>query len=67
MAVGGMGDVLTGCIASLIAQGATLFDAACLGVALHAHAGDILAEQQGQKGILPSDLPPVIRQLLQYA
>jgi NAD(P)H-hydrate epimerase len=67
MAVGGMGDVLTGCIASLVAQGLDLFNAACLGVSLHAHAGDVLAQQQGQTGLLPSELPAIMRQLLHYA
>jgi NAD(P)H-hydrate epimerase len=66
MAVGGMGDVLTGTIATFIAQGLSLWDAACLGVALHAHAGDVLAQQKGQPGILPSELASVMSQLMRY-
>lgn len=67
MAVGGMGDVLTGCIASLVAQGLDLFSAACLGVSLHANAGDVLVQKTSQTGLLPSELPMVMRQLLHYA
>jgi len=67
MAVGGMGDVLTGTIATFIAQGLSLWDAACLGVNLHAHAGDILANQSGQPGILPSEIANVMSQLLAYS
>ena len=67
MAVGGMGDVLTGTIATFIAQGLSLWNAACLGVFLHAHAGDVLANQSGQPGILPSELAQVMSQLLSYS
>jgi len=64
MASGGMGDVLTGVIAALIAQGLSTFDAATLGALLHAGAGDLLAEEYGERGLLALDLPPAIRQLL---
>lgn len=63
MASGGMGDVLTGVIAGLIAQGLTCFDAAKLGVVLHATAGD-RAAQQGKVGLLASDLMQPIRELI---
>lgn len=63
MASGGMGDVLTGVIAGLLAQGVALNQAARLGVCLHARAGDLAAEE-GQQGLLASDLFPFIRQLL---
>ncbi|QCU90825.1 NAD(P)H-hydrate dehydratase [Thiomicrorhabdus sediminis] len=66
MAIGGMGDVLTGCIATFLAQGVSPFAAACLGVTLHAHAGDIVAKQQGQISVLPSELAQTISQLLVY-
>ncbi len=66
MAVGGMGDVLTGTILSLLAQGLSLFDAACLGVSLHAHAGDALANKQNQASVIPSDIILTINQLLSY-
>jgi len=62
MASGGMGDVLTGVIASLLAQGCSLAEAARQGVCLHAHAADVAA-QDGQRGLLASDLFPVMRQL----
>jgi NAD(P)H-hydrate epimerase len=63
MASGGMGDVLTGVIAGLLAQGMSLTQAAQLGVCLHARAGDLAAEE-GQRGLLASDLFPFIRRLL---
>ena len=47
MATGGMGDVLTGLIAGLIAQKVPTFDAAVLGVYLHGLAADIIAESIG--------------------
>lgn len=63
MASGGMGDVLTGVIAGLLAQGLTPWDAACLGVGLHARAGD-LAARAGERGMLASDLFPYLRALV---
>ena len=63
MASGGMGDVLTGVIASLLAQGCDLTEAAQQGVCLHAHAAD-LAAQDGQRGLLASDIFPYLRRLL---
>jgi NAD(P)H-hydrate epimerase len=63
MAVGGMGDVLAGTIASLRAQGLNAFDAACAGALLHAAAGDAAAEN-GERGLLPSDLMPSLRRLV---
>ncbi len=55
MAVGGMGDTLTGIIATLVTQGLSLWNAACLGVSLHAHAGDQVA-QKNRTAVLPSEL-----------
>lgn len=66
MAVGGMGDVLTGAISSFLAQGMSLFEAACLGVSLHAHSGDALAHQRSQAGVIPSDLALTMSQLMRY-
>lgn len=60
MAVGGMGDVLTGAIAAMRAQGLDAFDAACAGALLHAHAGD-LAARAGERGLLPSDVLACLR------
>ncbi len=62
MASGGMGDVLTGVIAGLLAQGLDAWRAACLGVGLHAQAGDVAA-QSGPAGMLASDLFKPLRQL----
>jgi len=62
MAVGGMGDLLTGVIAALRAQGHDAFDAATLGALLHAAAGDEAA-REGERGLLPTDLLPWLRTL----
>ena len=64
MASGGVGDVLTGIIAALIAQGLTPPDAARLGVWLHATAGDAAA-REGERGLLASDLLAMLRASLQ--
>ncbi len=61
MASGGMGDVLTGVIAALIAQGMADYEAAALGAVLHAAAGDQAAADGGQRGLLASDLLPWLR------
>ena len=61
MASGGMGDVLTGIIAGLIAQGFPLSEAATVGAVVHAHAADRAAEQGGERGMLATDLMPFIR------
>ncbi|HET6631581.1 MAG TPA: NAD(P)H-hydrate dehydratase [Rhodanobacteraceae bacterium] len=63
MASGGMGDLLTGVIAALMAQRLEPWDAACLGVGLHARAGDVAA-RTGQRGLLASDLLEPLRCLL---
>ena len=61
MAVAGMGDVLTGVIAALSAQGLAAFDAASCGALLHAVAGDAAAHDGGERGLLPTDLMPWLR------
>ena len=63
MASGGMGDVLTGIIAGLAAQGVSLHDAARLGVWLHATAGDAAAAG-GEIGVVASDIFPHLRKCL---
>lgn len=63
MSTGGMGDVLTGVIAALLAQHAQAWDAVCLGVCLHSHAADVQAEQLGMRGLLASDLFASIQRL----
>lgn len=62
MAVGGMGDLLTGVIAAMRAQGLPAVEAASVGALLHALAGDA-AVGEGERGLLPSDLLPWLRRL----
>jgi NAD(P)H-hydrate repair Nnr-like enzyme with NAD(P)H-hydrate dehydratase domain len=57
LASGGTGDVLSGAIGSLLAQGLEPFDAARLGVYLHGLAGDGIRDRFGDAGLLASDLP----------
>ena len=63
MATAGMGDVLTGIIAALLAQGLSVEEAAAAGVEIHARAGD-LAARRGERGLLASDLLGEIRGLV---
>jgi hydroxyethylthiazole kinase-like uncharacterized protein yjeF len=56
MATGGMGDVLTGIIVSLLGQGYAAWDACRLGVFLHGFAADMVAEEKGEIGINASDV-----------
>lgn len=63
MATAGMGDVLTGIIAGLLAQGLSINDAARCGVLVHAMAAD-LAAQDGQRGLLATDLFACLRRLV---
>lgn len=56
MASGGMGDVLTGVVAAMIAQGLPAFDAAAAAAYLHGAAGDLAAGERGQAGLLASDV-----------
>lgn len=61
MATAGMGDVLTGVVAALLAQGGSPWDAACTGVWLHAQAGDEAARARGiDRGLLASQLLGVL-------
>lgn len=56
MATGGAGDVLTGVIAALVAQGLPTLDAAVLAVHLHGLAGDLASGQRGQISLIATDL-----------
>ena len=56
MATGGTGDVLTGMITGLIAQGYEPLNAAVFGVYLHGDAGDIMAEETGLQALTASKL-----------
>lgn len=64
MASGGMGDVLTGIIAGLVAQGAGLGEAARAGTCVHARAADLAAAEDGERGMLAGDLLPHLRRLV---
>lgn len=64
MASGGMGDILSGVIAALIAQGCSIDDATRLGVCVHATAGQRLARRLGQRGLMALELLPEIRSLI---
>lgn len=63
MAGAGLGDVLSGILGALLAQGLPAFDAACLAVWLHARAGESLGAQG--RGLAAADLIPAVRQLLE--
>src|SRR4030042_6198119 len=56
MATGGSGDVLTGILLSLLAQGYEPSEAALAGVYLHGLAGDIAAQHTGQQALIASDI-----------
>ncbi|GMU47389.1 MAG: bifunctional NAD(P)H-hydrate repair enzyme Nnr [Porticoccaceae bacterium] len=64
MASGGMGDVLAGIIGALLAQGLEPAAAARLGACLHGRAADLAAAARGEVGLLASDLPDLVRELL---
>ena len=64
MASGGMGDVLSGVVGSLLAQKVEPVEAAALAVCLHGAAADEAAED-GQRGLLASDLLAPMRALLE--
>ncbi len=66
MAKGGMGDVLTGVIAGLLAQGLTLQEASEAGVDLHARAADQISSEISELGLTPSDVIEELRYLLKY-
>ncbi len=64
MASGGMGDILTGTLAGLVAQGLTLLQAAKVGVLLHSKAADLAALEGGERGLLATDLLPYLRRIV---
>ncbi|MCH7608584.1 MAG: NAD(P)H-hydrate dehydratase, partial [Chloroflexi bacterium] len=67
LATAGTGDVLSGIVGSLLAQGAAPYDAAVAGVYVHAAAGEAIREETGDAGLLASDLlsrvPVVLKEL----
>jgi NAD(P)H-hydrate epimerase len=64
MASGGMGDVLTGIIGGLLAQGLSPLDAALSGVYLHGLAGDRACKRLGCPGLIASDVIDEIAEIL---
>ncbi|HET8798747.1 MAG TPA: NAD(P)H-hydrate dehydratase [Thermoanaerobaculia bacterium] len=65
MASGGMGDVLAGIIAALLARDVDPVDAACTGVYLHGLAGDLVAEEMGDTGLAAIDLAEKVPRAIQ--
>jgi NAD(P)H-hydrate epimerase len=65
MATAGTGDVLTGMIVGLLAQGVPAWDAACAATYFHGSAGDLASQHLGQPGMLASDLIAQIPYALQ--
>lgn len=63
MGSGGMGDVLSGVIGGLMAQGLPLEPAAAAAVWIHGTAADLAVREQGERGLLATDLMPWLRQL----
>ncbi len=64
MAAGGSGDVLTGVICGLLAQGMEPYEAACIGVLLHGLAGDAAREELGAYGMLAGDIAAFVGNVL---
>ena len=63
MASGGMGDVLSGMLGGLIAQGLSVSDALRCGVCIHGEAADLAVVSEGERGLLATDLFHHIRRL----
>ena len=64
MATAGMGDILSGVIAGLVAQGLTLDQSAGVGVLVHARSADMAVQETGERGLLATDLLPLLRVLV---
>ncbi len=64
MATGGMGDVLSGIISALVMQSDDIFTATCLAAYIHGASADIIANNNGQRGLLASDLFLPLQQVL---
>ncbi len=64
MATAGSGDVLTGVIAGLLAQGADPFSAAGIGVYLHGIAGDIASAVKGERSITAGDIAAAVAEVI---
>ena len=64
MGSGGMGDILSGVLGGLLAQGFSLADSTRLGVCIHSLAADLAAAETGERGLLACDLLPYIHKLV---
>ncbi len=64
MGSGGMGDLLSGVLGGLLAQGFSLIDSARLGVCIHSLSADLEADINGERGMLASDLLSHIHRLV---
>lgn len=64
MATGGSGDVLTGLLAGIVAQGLPVFGAACLAVHAHGRAGDLAAGKMGEVSLVATDILEFLPQAL---
>jgi NAD(P)H-hydrate epimerase len=64
LATAGTGDVLAGCIVGFAAQGLDVFTAATCGVYLHADAGEAVAKELGEAGMIASDLLDVLPHII---
>lgn len=64
MATGGAGDVLAGVLGAFLAQGLEPFDAACLAASVHGRAGDLVTQRLSMAGLIASDLPEAIAEVL---
>jgi len=67
MAAAGSGDVLTGVILALLAQGYSSEDAAIIGVYLHGLSGDIAVQESGEESLIASDLCTYLGKAYKYA
>ena len=64
MATGGMGDVLSGILVSLLGQGYSPFEACQLGAFVHGYAADLLVERKGRQGMNATDVQEMLPEAL---
>lgn len=64
MGSGGMGDILSGVLGGLLAQGFSLADSTRLGVCIHSLSADLAAAKTGERGLMATDLLPYIHKLV---